>query len=139
MRPLLSDPPLLTPASLAPLRALLALELPLAFELELRLDGRRELRVCRLLNVGEATPMESTVKRLDETSLVVVASTRAKNCLTLCLASWLLLAGCATPSTARVVLDRDAVRDEVRRQQEMAATNERTETDWHWMRLRIAS
>ena len=34
-----------TPTSLALLRALLAFELPLAFELELRLDGRRELRV----------------------------------------------------------------------------------------------
>ena len=79
--------------------------------------------------------MDSTVKRLDETSLIVVAGTRAKNCLTLCLASWLLLAGCATPSTARVVLDRDAVRDEVRHQQEMVATNERTEADWHWMHV----
>lgn len=43
--------------------------------------------------------------------------------------------GCATPSTQRVVLDRDAVREEVQRQQELVVNRERAESDWNWMML----
>ena len=63
------------------------------------------------------------------------AGLRASGWLALCLAASLLAAGCATPSTARVVLDSNAVRDEVQHQRAMAAPRERSEADWHWMHL----
>ena len=52
-----------------------------------------------------------------------------------CLASLMVAMGCATPSTARVVLDSDAVRNEVQHQRGMAVPRERSEADWHWMQL----
>lgn len=79
--------------------------------------------------------MSSVVKNLNERVSLSLRAWGSRICLTLCLMSPLLHVGCATPSTARVVLDHDAVRAEIRHQQGMVVPKERSEADWHWMHL----